>query len=251
LANYGFRRSIANRFVGTIRLHRPSWELLSEEHKVALLIHEALYSLLTPVCLDTKHCFQPAYRARDIVAMAFTDPKFSITKFSTLSSNLEIPSDMVCPIPTEMAFASVAGANYEVPLNAPGVDQEAALKGFCDTFRDYPQGRSGAFLQFYRPSFRLLHQTYPAWAGNNFYSQQYLKVQEQPSTLFIYFDTFNENFAVNDCRDRLTKIFIEWESFQLLTRDHPQDCISSLPSSRFEALKEGAGSAKKLGNLGR
>lgn len=73
----GSHVQIANRDDSTIRVHIENWKRLSEEHKIALIIHEAVYGLLLPICDEGPNCYQPARRARSITGLFFFDFFFS------------------------------------------------------------------------------------------------------------------------------------------------------------------------------
>lgn len=70
------RVQIANRDLHTIRIHRASWDKLSEESKVALIVHEGFFSLIVPSCIraSTNYCVtmtQSARLARQVTAFFF------------------------------------------------------------------------------------------------------------------------------------------------------------------------------------
>lgn len=66
---------IANRLLGTIRIQREAWEKMSPEHRVALILHEAVYGALTVKCQPIRPitCRQSAPQAREAVAFFFTE----------------------------------------------------------------------------------------------------------------------------------------------------------------------------------
>jgi|GEM_PF-3929541 len=69
-----WRVQLANRFQNTIRVYSDDYALLPEIHKVALVIHEGIFSLLSPQCRKGI-CTQHAYMAREITANAFRDSR--------------------------------------------------------------------------------------------------------------------------------------------------------------------------------
>ena len=79
---------VANRLRETIFVHQPSWERLSPQHKVAILIHEAVYSLLMPTAVDGKSFQQVGPEARLIAGNAF-----NAEVFGTDSSGRELFAD--------------------------------------------------------------------------------------------------------------------------------------------------------------
>lgn len=67
------RVQIANRFQGRILIHKQSWMQLNEAHRAALLIHEAVFSLLPPSCKEGV-CQQESHFAREVVGLLFMNP---------------------------------------------------------------------------------------------------------------------------------------------------------------------------------
>lgn len=68
------RVQIANRDLNTIRINSKAWKALSEEQKIALVIHEAIYSMVKPECKNPPTCTefrQPSRIAREVVAIVF------------------------------------------------------------------------------------------------------------------------------------------------------------------------------------
>jgi hypothetical protein len=63
---------IANRLDTTIRIASGAWRQLDDANRIALIIHEAVYSLLRPICERTSNtCFQSAHTARDLTGRFF------------------------------------------------------------------------------------------------------------------------------------------------------------------------------------
>ena len=65
-------RQIANRSSTTIRIHRPSWHELSDEHRIALLFHEAIYSLQNTRPSPSGYLYQSALKTREITGHLFS-----------------------------------------------------------------------------------------------------------------------------------------------------------------------------------
>ncbi|MGE3261020.1 MAG: hypothetical protein AB7K68_04495 [Bacteriovoracia bacterium] len=88
---------IANRLGTTIRIHRESWNRLNDENKAALLIHEAVYSLVRPVREEGSKFFQPARTAQEITGAFFSSSFLSkdpARAYEALSNVLAIPFPM-------------------------------------------------------------------------------------------------------------------------------------------------------------
>lgn len=63
---------IANRMNTTIRIQKDLWSKMSEENQLALLLHEAVYSLILPESDDTGKSFQSSVKTREIVGLLFS-----------------------------------------------------------------------------------------------------------------------------------------------------------------------------------
>lgn len=84
----GLRKSlvqIANRLDRDIRIHKQSWERLSSDQRIVILIHEAVFSLLKPTCGD-QYCFQSDRVARTITATFFDGENFVNTNPQAIAS---------------------------------------------------------------------------------------------------------------------------------------------------------------------
>lgn len=66
---------IANRLGAVIRIHQPSWNRMPQSHRVALLIHEALYSLVRLNCMAIGEseftCLPDTRKVREITGRLF------------------------------------------------------------------------------------------------------------------------------------------------------------------------------------
>lgn len=73
------RLQLANRTLSTIRINKDLWFQLDESQKIGLIIHEMIYSLLKPFCIDQECNYkkQPARIARQITAMLFNKYTYS------------------------------------------------------------------------------------------------------------------------------------------------------------------------------
>lgn len=86
------RVQIANRDLNTIRINSKSWKALSEKQQIALVIHEAIFSMVKPECKNPPACTefrQPSRIARETVAIIF---KKGETLHAWMRDALGIPS---------------------------------------------------------------------------------------------------------------------------------------------------------------
>lgn len=68
------RFQLANRTLNTIRINEKLWSQLDDSQKIDLIIHEMIYSLLNPTCIDQNCVYkkQSARFARQITGMLFS-----------------------------------------------------------------------------------------------------------------------------------------------------------------------------------
>lgn len=77
------RLTAANRFYYTIRLQRGLWQEMNSETRVALIIHELLYSLINVQCdPETSYCAQSAVPVRELVAKAFSGSEGTVLRLT-------------------------------------------------------------------------------------------------------------------------------------------------------------------------
>jgi hypothetical protein len=135
------RIPIANRYLERIVIHRPSWNELPPDDRIALLIHEAVYALLRPECgLGSENvCVQSAKRARDIVAFGFISPPRPLS--TAMLNDLLLPRDIgSCPhrkVNLEINFWRTSGKRFvmlaqsrlQTPLETQ--ERESLVKRKC------------------------------------------------------------------------------------------------------------------------
>lgn len=91
---------VANRLMNSIRLSNapdlPLWDLLDATGKVALLIHEGLYSLTQVHCEngEIQKCSQDPLFAREVVAAAFSENHMDFEHAKSLMLNFDLPVDV-------------------------------------------------------------------------------------------------------------------------------------------------------------
>lgn len=133
------RVQIANRYQRRILVHKKSWQELSPEHQVALVIHEAVFSLIEPRC-NSSQCWQPGYLAREIVGLLFTNPNLAVSppSIAHVRSVLGLASlaEETNRVPTAIVLQLMKGG---IPINkvsaVKGVDsflRELMIRDFCN-----------------------------------------------------------------------------------------------------------------------
>lgn len=175
---------IANRLDTTIRVHNESWNRLNDRNKIALIIHEAIYSLLKPKCEESPYrCFQSARVARNIVGKLFMADFFhnrSDQQVRKLVEKLEIPLEMIRPtvskriwniewVSPEGAAVSSVKLALDLPLTNPSV------KNYIDsTCREFEQHQeldsSKDFLlrtSIQLPPYEKRMESYPTFSGGS------------------------------------------------------------------------------------
>jgi hypothetical protein len=89
---------IANRSDLIIRINRAVWQKLDDANKIALLIHEAVFSLLRPIPDDAGFMVQPADVAYKITGSFFTNSFYTsdpASVWQTLTYHLSIPERQI------------------------------------------------------------------------------------------------------------------------------------------------------------
>ena len=109
---------LANRFRGVIRLHRASFERLDDANKTALLVHEAVYSLLFPRRAPDGSFFQSAYAAKEITGCFFNRSFLSKPTEAVFSflSTLDIPGPLPLDVVRQKAVWNLSYGTYSQGL---------------------------------------------------------------------------------------------------------------------------------------
>lgn len=90
---------IANRLGMNIRIHKETWGRLDDANKVALIVHEAIFSLVRPMPVEGGYEVQPSRTAREIVGAFFEESLYHKNPsviYGPLAARLSIPD---IPIP--------------------------------------------------------------------------------------------------------------------------------------------------------
>lgn len=142
------RVQIANRLDFTIRVHHDSWMRLNDENRVALLIHEALYSLLEPVCeaAPSVTCEQPGRVARTFTGWLFSE-KFFLNASTSVKQRLLpyidvpfaglpgfIPEQRIWSLSWRKLDSPVAEKQVQIQLPLREQNLEDALRHLCRGF---------------------------------------------------------------------------------------------------------------------
>ncbi len=91
---------IANRFQASIRIDQKAYQRLDDANRVALIIHEAVYSLVRPLPAGDGRSYQSSYVARDLVGLFFRAEFFKSPErhvLNRVSLSLNIP-DFIFPL---------------------------------------------------------------------------------------------------------------------------------------------------------
>lgn len=82
------RIQIANRYIHTIRIYQGAWSVLSDEHKIALIMHEIFYAVQVPnFFLGSQFAKQSMGLTRDLVSLVFSDNNGNKENFNKLASS--------------------------------------------------------------------------------------------------------------------------------------------------------------------
>lgn len=85
---------IANRFQFFIRIDRAAYARLDDANRVALLLHEAVFSLVRPFPVSDGRAYQSVHVVRDLVGLFFQPEFFEMSEIQTqlrISPTLNIP----------------------------------------------------------------------------------------------------------------------------------------------------------------
>lgn len=179
------RVALANRYQGIIRLHKSGWARLSSEHRVALLLHEALYSFHLPECRRPGDCRQPAERVRDLVSLAFSDPYGPAYRLSPATERSlvvpEVETRRSCgwyPPRVEVRIGSALAS-------LPGPERAASRRAFFDKACSQPgrTSRDGRVtVTMHRDPFRLVELSYRRGAPGGHLDERYIGFIEATGT---------------------------------------------------------------------
>ena len=143
---------IANRLGLTIRIHRQRWIRLDDANKVALLIHEAIYSLVQPVPAPGGFAVQNARAAREITGAFFEESFFSRNPakvFGALAAELAIPDEVVSPSqlrrPPQWSFNYWKMGNCGMGAEEPSCDDNDPPHK--ETYIDFSKAHTYAALE--------------------------------------------------------------------------------------------------------
>lgn len=193
---------IANRLGNTIRIQADAWNRLNDENKIALIIHEAIFSLTKLTKVPFGMFEQSPYTAREITGQLFS-PSFLLKPasiiFDALKGSLNIPASLqstnaVRQAPKWVWFYGLVDSNkkiasHEIDLKKVDID---SLSGFVN--------RSCAEVNKLNKNSRYVVQS--SWhsrpvkleagqysvAGDNKRFQTYLSIELQSTDRSIAYD---------------------------------------------------------------
>lgn len=166
---------IANRLREKIRIEKKLWSQLDEVNRLALIIHEALFSLMALDCrIDLENniesCIQPSSKVRRLVGEAFLHPKSADPDLFDRYLALPKPNSMNCRFRNEIVVSYNGGKLYydKVPLE----EFRSFAHELCLELADLKVKR----VDLQRKSFSVIPDIYLA-AGRSMYNQYALSVQ--------------------------------------------------------------------------
>ena len=212
----GTRVQIANRDLTTIRVDRKLWRELSPENQVALLIHEAVYSLVRPVCQQgSPNCAkktQSARWAREITSHFFRlDQKPLPIGFRT---TLNIPQNtyncsyiapgMWLKIIETNADNIKQKYNWTVPQPLSRASRESSAYEFClqAELTGKGVGAKRIAVRFTRPWFSLIPLTYATDYGTQLALQMAPRNTEWEPSVSIY--------PGDSCVNKIERLARDW-----------------------------------------
>lgn len=187
------RVPLANRFQSTIRLQRSAWRQLSPAHRIALILHEAVYSMIKPVCREDL-CKQPSYQAREITALLFSnDPPRPPSLSEQMRDSLTIPEwattdcahgsyslQIQLKITTGFwPFARTLVKKFEMADARDASERIDFLENFCKYEWEPVKSRAQITVNLKREPFRVVTRTYPTTNTGLIYEQSYIGFESQ------------------------------------------------------------------------
>lgn len=110
------RVQLANRYINTIHIHRESWQRLSDEAKVALIIHEIVYGMMSVQRSDKNLFTQNMEMTREVTALFFRrSENLSPQNQALLEQAFDFNS--IKPLACEDRFEPIVISIGSAPLN--------------------------------------------------------------------------------------------------------------------------------------
>lgn len=167
------RVTVAARYLSMIHIYRPAWDKMPDEHKVALLIHELIYSLVSPTHRPGHGAGSPSYQnvavVRALVAKFFTRPELSSrVDIEVLTRQLALPrSAWSCET---LSSYSVSGSFAPSIVSSIALSETALEKDLRPFCQAEALGQTGPFSvawKFQSGSFQIRHLRYRAEISEN------------------------------------------------------------------------------------
>jgi hypothetical protein len=195
---------LANRYLSTVRIQRQLWEKMSARQRVALVVHELVFSLARPECDPyDSNCFQPSAPVREMVSLFFTHVggvSLSVAQEKFLGLP-EISDRWSCPLNE---------------LSADGKDmttwksRQEWIKDQCARNSDKVTAR------LFRPPFQLEEKFYRGWkTPGGAWNQMNLKVKFVPGASDLSLDL--KGLTKTQCAWRLESALFRWVNYEAST----------------------------------
>lgn len=225
---------VANRFMYSIRLANPPelplWDLLSQEHKVALIIHEGLYSLVRPSCKDSE-CNQSPILARELVGAAFSEIRLQqgkLTKRFISAFNFPAWADKCESNFQAKAFwdeyqgrtfvSSTNLAELNEPLDIE--TRELFIERVCSSISAKKGGQFQLTLELRRLPYQIVSDFYIT----NQHPQMYLTLVDRPP---VVHEQLSTELKPMDCKNILSLMLADWfdnDAVRYRTDRGPSSC---------------------------
>lgn len=232
------RVQIANRLNSAIIISVPAFKLLTAEHKVALIIHEAIFSLLAPVRANDQED-QSALSARDITAALFRKSGGRF-RLSGAQKNL-IPflknNDFVPEAATSCSLREEGYALRKVATQNPGDANQASrfvayssdsklekeVEEFCHSGWDDNKSGIQVHVDAVRKPYSFDEEAYLVTRERNSFNQKWLFARYQ-LPLLTHSETYG---SVYECETSLLELLSGWFNKRFsLYRSAGQLCLN-------------------------
>lgn len=222
---------VAKRYRSDVLLQKAAWDKMPDAHKVALLIHEVIYSVLRPSHKPGVKgaAYQDVHVARALVSLFFSKPSvYSSSEFATLARDLDIPTGMSCEAFSHYAL-KVDGAEVSTPSSALRSDSrlEVDLTKFCQNSVPGASREFKVSLNVQTSAYSFQERRYTSFDGQDGVTgtgrQTWIKVCLAP----VFTKTTSFIFSKAEiCKDTLKKLIFDWGNPKDLNPS-PKGCDSS------------------------
>ena len=164
----GERVVVAKRFYSEVLIQKKYWDLMPDDHKVALMIHEMMYALLTPISFPhvPGAAIQDVNMVRAVINNLFTDPSvYTLSKFKSQLRYFDITPGISCQKTSSysVAFSEITGsASFTSRRSETGLTRDLTMQ--CKKALKY---KTGMYITVSTSPYKIQERTYKAFDGKD------------------------------------------------------------------------------------